>query len=90
MKKFMLDIQLEKLDHETRMKLLPREQEVVKELEENGTIVANYIKLDMSGIFIVMMAADTEDVHAILSTLPYYPYMKIEITPVRVVNSINQ
>jgi muconolactone delta-isomerase len=90
MKKFMLDIQLEKLDHETRMKLLPREQEVVKELEENGTIVANYIKLDMSGIFIVMMAADTEDVHAILSTLPYYPYMKIEITPVRVVNSMNQ
>jgi len=90
MKKFMLDIQLEKLDHETRMKLLPREQEVVKELEENGTIVANYIKLDMSGIFIVMMAADTEDVHAKLSTLPYYPYMKIEITPVRVVNSINQ
>ncbi len=86
----MLDIQLEKLDHETRMKLLPREQEVVKELEETGTIVANYIKLDMSGIFIVMMAADTEDVHAILSTLPYYPYMKIEITPVRVVNSINQ
>jgi muconolactone delta-isomerase len=90
MKKFMLDIQLEKLDHETRMKLLPREQEVVKELEENGTIVANYIKLDMSGIFIVMMAADTEDVHAILSTLPYYPYMKIEITPVRVVKSVNQ
>jgi muconolactone delta-isomerase len=90
MKKFMLDIQLEKLDHETRMKLLPREQEVVKELEENGTIVANYIKLDMSGIFIVMMAADTEDVHAKLSTLPYYPYMKIEITPVGVVNSINQ
>lgn len=86
----MLDIQLEKLDHETRMKLLPREQEVVKELEENGTIVANYIKLDMSGIFIVMMAVDTEDVHAILSTLPYYPYMKIEITPVRVVNSMNQ
>jgi len=89
MKKFMLDIQLEKLDHETRMKLLPREQEVVKELEENGTIVANYIKLDMSGIFMVMMAADAEDVHAILSTLPYYPYMKIEITPVRVVNSMN-
>jgi len=90
MKKFMLDIQLEKLDHETRMKLLPREQEVVKELEENGTIVANYIKLDMSGIFMVMMAADAEDVHASLSTLPYYPYMKIEITPVRVVNSVNQ
>jgi muconolactone delta-isomerase len=90
MKKFMLNIQLEGLDNETRMKLLPREQEVVKELEQNGTIVDTFIKLDMSGIFIVMMAADAEDVHAKLSTLPYYPYMKIEIIPVRVVNNINQ
>lgn len=86
----MLNIQLIGLDHETRMKLLPREQEVVKELEQNGTIVDNFIKLDMSGIFIVMMAADAEDVHSKLSTLPYYPYMKIEIIPVRVVNSVNQ
>ena len=72
----MLNIQLVGLDNETRMKLLPREQEVVKELEQNGTIVDNFIKLDMSGIFIVMMAADAEDVHSKLSTLPYYPYMK--------------
>ena len=90
MKKFMLDIQLDGLDNETRMKLLPREQEAVKGLEQNGTIVDNFIKLDMSGIFIVMMATNPEDVHAKLSTLPYYPYMKIEITPIRVVNSINQ
>jgi muconolactone delta-isomerase len=90
MKKFMLNILLEGLDNETRMKLLPREQELVKELELNGTIVENYIKLDMSGIFIVAMATDSEDVHAKLSILPYYPYMKIEIIPVRVVNSINQ
>ncbi|KAB1153747.1 muconolactone Delta-isomerase family protein [Flavobacterium luteum] len=90
MKKFMLNILLEGLDNETRMKLLPREQEVVKELEQNGTIVNNFIKLDMSGIYIVMMATDPEDVHSKLSALPYYPYMKIEIIPVRVVNSINQ
>ena len=86
----MLNIQLVGLDNETRMKLLPREQEVVKKLEQNGTIVDNFIKLDMSGIFIVMIAADAEDVHSKLSTLPYYPYMKIEIIPVRVVNSVNQ
>lgn len=85
----MLNILLEGLDNETRMKLLPREQEIVKEREENGTIVENFIKLDMSGIFIVMMASDTEEVHSLLSTLPYYPYMKIEIIPVRVVNHIN-
>ena len=86
----MLDIKLEGLDNETRMSLLPREQELVKEMEENGTIVHNFIKLDMSGIYIVMMADDIEDVHTKLSTLPYYPYMKIVIVPVRVVNHINQ
>ena len=86
----MLNIQLEGLDNETRMKLLPREQELVKKLEQNGTIVDTFIKLDMSGIFIVMMASDSEDVHSILSTLPYYPYMKIEIIPVRAVNNVNQ
>ncbi len=90
MKKFMLNIQLNGLDTETRMKLLPREQELVKELEQNGTIVDTFIKLDMSGIFIIMMATDSEDVHTKLSTLPYYPYMKIEIIPVRVVNNVNQ
>jgi muconolactone delta-isomerase len=90
MKKFMLNILLEGLDNETRMTLLPREQELVKEMEENGTIVDNFIKLDMSGIFMVMMASDLDEVHSKLSTLPYYPYMKIEITPIRVVNSINQ
>ena len=86
----MLNIQLDGLDNETRMKLLPKEQELVKELEQNGTIVDTFIKLDMSGIFILAMAADTDDVHSKLSILPYYPYMKIEIIPVRVVNSINQ
>ena len=86
----MLNIQLDGLDNETRMKLLPKEQELVKELEQNGTIVDTFIKLDMSGIFIVAMAADTDDVHSKLSILPYYPYMKIEIIPVRVLNSINQ
>ena len=44
----------------------------------------------MSVIFIVVMATDSDDVHAKLSILPYYPYMKIEIIPVSVVNSINQ
>jgi muconolactone delta-isomerase len=90
MKKFMLNILLEGLDTETRMELLPKEQALVKELEENGTIVETYIKLDMSGIFIVMIADDIDDVHSKLSILPYYPYMKIEIVPVRMVNNINQ
>lgn len=90
MKKFMLDILLEGLDNDTRITLLPKEQEAVKELEEAGTILDTFIKMDMSGIFIVMMASDPEDVHSKLSSLPYYPFMKIKITPIRVVNAVNQ
>jgi len=62
----------------------------VKELEQNGTIIETYIKLDMSGIYMIIVAADSDDVHSKLSILPYYPFMKIEIVPVRVVNNINQ
>ena len=86
----MVDIILEGLDHETRMKLLPKEQELVKVLEQDGTIVDNFIKLDMSGIYMVIMATDADDVHTRLSVLPYYPYMKIIIVPIRVVNNVNQ
>jgi muconolactone delta-isomerase len=90
MKKFMVDIRLEGLDNETRMQLLPKEQELVKELEQQGTIVHNFIKLDMSGIFMVVMAIDMEDLHTKLKVLPYYPYMKFNIVPIRVVNHVNQ
>ena len=90
MKKFKLNIQLKGLDTETRMKLLPREQELVKELEQNETIIESYIKLDMSGIYMVIIAADSDDVHSKLSILPYYPFMSIEIVPIRMVNHINQ
>jgi muconolactone D-isomerase len=86
----MLNIQLTGLDNETRMKLLPREQELVKELEHNGTIKESFIKLDMSGIYMVVVAADSDDVHSKLSVLPYYPFMKIEIVPIRMDNRINQ
>ena len=90
MGKFMVNIQLEGLDTETRMKLLPREQELVKELEQNGTIIETYIKLDMSGIYMVIIAADSDDVHSKLSILPYYPFMRIEIVSIRMANHINQ
>ena len=90
MKKFMVDILLQGLDNETRMRLLPKEQEVVKQLESAGTILESFIKLDMSGIYMVIMALDEDDIHKKLSILPYYPYMKIAIVPIRIVNSTNQ
>jgi muconolactone delta-isomerase len=83
MKKLMIDIVLEGIDDETRIKLLPREQEIIKEWEDNGTLLASYIKSETAGIYMVLMAEDKIDADKMLSTLPYYPYMKIEMIALR-------
>ncbi len=83
MKKFMIDILLQGIDNETRMRLLPREQEMIKAWEDEGTLLASYIKGELSGIYLVLQAEDKEDADKKLSTLPYYPYMKIEIIALR-------
>lgn len=79
----MIDILLQGLDNETRMALLPKEQEMIKEWENNGTLIASYIKADTAGIYLVLLAEDKLDADKKLSTLPYYPYMKIEIMTLR-------
>jgi hypothetical protein len=83
MKKFMIDILLQGIDDETRVKLLPREQEILKEWEANGTLLGTYIKADIAGIYLVLTASDKADADKKLSTLPYYPYMKIDIMTLR-------
>lgn len=83
MNKFMIDILLKGIDDETRMKLLPREQEIIKEWEDNGTLLASYIKAETAGIYLVLVANDKADADQKLSTLPYYPYMQIEIIALR-------
>ena len=83
MTKFMIDILLQGIDDETRIKLLPRQQEIIKEWENNGTLLASYIKGEIAGIYLVLMANDKADADKKLSTLPYYPYMKIEIIALR-------
>jgi hypothetical protein len=83
MKKFMIDILLQGIDDETRIKLLPKELEITKEWEKNGTLLASYIKDDIAGIYLVLMANDKSDADKKLSALPYYHYMKIEIMTLR-------
>ncbi len=79
----MIDILLQGLDNETRMALLPKEQEIIKEWEDNGTLLASYIKADAVGIYLILLASDKSDADKKLSILPYYPYMKIEIMTLR-------
>ena len=79
----MIDIHLSGIDDETRMRLLPKEQEMIKAWEDEGTLLASYIKSETPGIYLLLMAEDKIDADKKLSTLPYYPYMKIEIVGLR-------
>ncbi|MBY0424959.1 MAG: muconolactone Delta-isomerase family protein [Cytophagales bacterium] len=79
----MIDILLQGITDDIRMKLLPQEQEMIKQWEENGTLLASYIKADVPGIYLVLAAEDKADADKKLSTLPYYPYMKIDIQTLR-------
>lgn len=83
MNKFMIDILLQGMDDETRMRLLPKEQEIIKEWADNGTLLASYIKSETAGIYLVLLAEDKADADKKLSILPYYPYMKIEMIALR-------
>ena len=83
MKKFMIDIHLSGIDDETRMRLLPKEQDMIKAWEDEGILLASYIKSETPGIYLVLMAEDKIDADKKLSTLPYYPYMKIEMIGLR-------
>lgn len=83
MRTFMIDILLQGIDDETRMKLLPKEQETIKSWETDGTLLASYIKQDIPGIYLLLRANDAQEADAKLATLPYYPWMKIAIVALR-------
>lgn len=83
MRTFMIDILLQGLDDETRMRLLPAEQAIIKTWLADGTLLASYIKQDVAGIYLVLKANDAQDADSKLSTLPYYPYMKISMVALR-------
>lgn len=83
MRRFMIDILLQGIDNETRVRLLPKELEILKEWEDNGELLGSYIKDEIAGIYLILMAVDKEEADKKLSRLPYYPYMKIEIIGLR-------
>ena len=62
---------------------MDKDGEIIKEWENDGTLLASYIKEDSAGIYLVILANDKSDADNKLSTLPYYPYMKIEIIALR-------
>ena len=83
MRTFTIDILLQSIDDETRLRLLPKELEIIKGWEAEGTLLASYIKQDVAGICLLVKANDAQDADAKLATSPYYSYMNIAIGALR-------
>ena len=66
---------------EERNALIPQEQAHVKALKEKGIVEALYISADRPYVWIVMQGESQEFIQQTLQSLPLYPYMQPEITP---------
>ena len=66
---------------EERNALLPQEQAHMRALREKGIVEALYISADHPYVWIVMQGESKEFILQTLQSLPLYPYMQPEITP---------
>lgn len=63
--------------------LIPQEQAHIKVLREQGIVEALYISAEHPYVWIVMQGESKEFIQQTLQSLPLYPYMQTEITPLR-------
>lgn len=68
---------------EERAALLPAEQVHVRALLAEGVIEALHIGADRSRIWLVMQGESEDRVLQTLAALPLYPYMALELAPLR-------
>jgi len=66
---------------EARAALLPAEQAHVRKLMEQGVLEAGYLSADRSHLWMVLRSESQDQVQQVLRALPFYPFMKPELTP---------
>ena len=66
---------------EERAALLPAEVAHVRALTAQGMIEAIHVGDDQSRIWLVMQGESQDHIEQALASLPLYPYMALELTP---------
>jgi muconolactone delta-isomerase len=83
---FMASISLDTARRGEVEQLLPAEQARVRELQQEGVLDALYVP-DGSGAPVglwVVFNGDSQDaIQSVIQTLPLYPYMQLDLTPLR-------
>lgn len=83
MNQYMIEIKMVSISLEKVKELAGPEDAKVAEMMKAGIVKHGYVRADLSGAYMVIVAEDEDDVRAQLSTLPMYEYMQLAIVPIR-------
>ena len=61
--------------------LMPAEQAHVRGLMEKGVVEAGYRSVDRSRSWMVLQGESPDHILQVLTSLPLYPFMELELTP---------
>jgi muconolactone delta-isomerase len=77
----MVTVSVSEIDQKTMEALRPQEGKILMKWAMNGTLKSAFVRQDLSGAFLVLRAKSKTQVEELMNTLPMFPYMKLEITP---------
>ena len=83
---FMASMTFDPAQHAEIERRLPEEQTRVRELQQQGILEALYIPSGdgaPSNLWVIFKADSQAAVQQVLEGLPLYPYMRVELTPLR-------
>ncbi len=81
MAEFMVHAIFHQQDQQNILARVPQEREHIKLLMEQGVVEALYIASDSSGVWLVVQGESQASVQQHLESLPLYPYMTLQWTP---------
>jgi len=73
---------IESIDPEVAAKLQMIENRIVSGWREEGLVISLYTRADGAGLFAIMQAESATEILDNLKTLPFFPYMKIDMAEI--------
>lgn len=79
--KFMAVVHIAGLAPEEIIAIMPKEDQIVRELMDEGIVQALHVRADLGGAFILGASANAEEYRSHLQRLPLFPHMTIDFVP---------
>jgi muconolactone delta-isomerase len=79
--RYLVSINFVQGQEEARAALLPAEQALVRRLMEQGIVEAGYLSADRTRSWMVLRGESQDHIQQTMASLPFYPFMELEMTP---------